>query len=74
VLRQGLGKSDDSSIPREKLEESSCPYFIFRIYFEHFTLCICLLSICNNDLGLLSISQLLLIASSLGEVGFMLRV
>jgi hypothetical protein len=54
VLQRGIGKSTDSSIPRKKLEESSCPYFTFCIYFEHFTLCICLVSICNNDLGLLS--------------------
>jgi hypothetical protein len=56
VLRRELVESSDSSIPREKLEESSCPYFTFCIYFEHFTLCICLVSICNNDLGLFSIS------------------
>jgi hypothetical protein len=41
VLQQGLVKSVDSLIPLEKLEESSCPYFTFHIYFEHFTLCIC---------------------------------
>jgi hypothetical protein len=56
VLQQGLVESADSSIPREKLEESSCPYFTFRIYFEHFTLCIFLVSIYNNDLGLFYIS------------------
>jgi hypothetical protein len=38
----------------KKLEESSCPYFTFHIYFEHFTLCNGLVSICSNDLGLLS--------------------
>jgi hypothetical protein len=56
VLQQGLAESADSSIPQEKLEESSCPYFTFRIYFEHFTLCICFASIFHNDLGLFSIS------------------
>jgi hypothetical protein len=56
VLQQGLVKNVDSSIPREKLEESSCPYFTFRIYFEHFTLCICFASICHNDFGLSSTS------------------
>jgi hypothetical protein len=75
VLRRGLVESADSSIPREKLDdESSCPYFTFRIYFENFTLCICFASICNNDLGLFSISLILLIASRLGEVGLMFRV
>jgi hypothetical protein len=56
VLQRGLVESVDSSIPQEKWEESSCPYFTFRIYFEHFTLCIYLDSICNNDLRLFSIS------------------
>jgi hypothetical protein len=56
VVQRGLVESADSSIPQKKLEESSCPYFTFRIYFEHFSLCICLVSICNNDLGLFSIS------------------
>jgi hypothetical protein len=56
VLQRGLGKSADSSIPQEKMEESSYHYFTFRIYFEHFTLCIFLVSFCNNDLRLLSIS------------------
>jgi hypothetical protein len=31
VLQQGLGKSADSSIPREKLEESSKLCFTFHI-------------------------------------------
>jgi hypothetical protein len=55
VLQRGLGESADSSIPQEKLEESSCPYFTFCIYFENFTFCICLVIIWNNDLGLFSI-------------------
>jgi hypothetical protein len=35
----------------KNLEESSCPYFTFHIYFEQFTLCICIPSICHDDLG-----------------------
>jgi hypothetical protein len=49
VLQQGLVESVDSSIPL-KIGEFCCPYFTFRIYFEHFTLCICFASICHNDL------------------------
>jgi hypothetical protein len=74
VLQRGLVESVDSSIPREILEESSCPYFTFCIYFEHFTLCICFSSICHNGFGLLSISYSLLFASRLGEVGLLFRV
>jgi hypothetical protein len=58
----------------KKMEEFSFPFFTFRIYFEHFALCICLASICNNDLGLFSISYLLPLASRFGEVRLMLRV
>jgi hypothetical protein len=43
-------ESADSSITQKKLE-SFYPYFTFNIYFEHFTLCICLVSIYNNNLG-----------------------
>jgi hypothetical protein len=56
VLQRGLVESADSSTLEKKLEEFSCPYFTFHIYFEQFNLCICFASICHYDLGLFSFS------------------
>jgi hypothetical protein len=62
-------ESDNSSIPQEKLEEFSCPYFTFCIYFEQFTLCIC-----HNDLRLSPFHSSYFLVSRLGEVGLLFRV
>jgi hypothetical protein len=52
ISLRGCSNKDEGRVPTlryllKKLE-SSCPYFTFHIYFEHFTLCNCLVSICSN--------------------------